>query len=256
MIDYGQAQKAAREWWRAERRREEGHEERTGPFTVASAIAEYLTSLEHRGREICLSRAAGRRDAHSARTRLAASRQAQSQAHRGLAPWTCREAPLARSKPGRKPNLRKSDGSADGIRRRRVTANRIFTVLKAALNHAWKAGHVASDDPWRRVKPFKGVETARVRYLSEDECVRLVNACAPDFRNLVRGALLTGCRYSELASATCGGFQPGRWHRHCSREQGGEASACRAHRAKANNFFSLTAGKLAAGPIFSRPDGE
>jgi integrase len=30
------------------------------------------------------------------------------------------------------------------------------------------------------------------------ECVRLVNACEPAFRNLVRGALLTGCRYSEL----------------------------------------------------------
>jgi integrase len=41
-------------------------------------------------------------------------------------------------------------------------------------------------------------ETARVRYLSEAECVRLVNACEPAFRNLVRGAMLTGCRYSEL----------------------------------------------------------
>jgi hypothetical protein len=65
------------------------------------------------------------------------------------------------------------------------------TVLKAALNHAWKAGHVASDDAWRQVKPFKGVETA-LRYLSEAECVRLVNACEPAFRNLVRGAMLTG----------------------------------------------------------------
>ena len=42
--------------------------------------------------------------------------------------------------------------------------------------------------------------TARVRYLSEAECVRLVNACEPAFRNLVRGALLTGCRYSELTA--------------------------------------------------------
>jgi integrase len=28
---------------------------------------------------------------------------------------------------------------------------------------------------------------------------KLANACDPDLRNLVRGALLTGCRYSELA---------------------------------------------------------
>src|SRR5262249_29696135 len=106
---------------------------------------------------------------------------------------------LARSKPGKKPNHRKADKSPDGVRSRRATANRVMTVLKAALNHAWKAGHVASDDAWRRVPPFKAVETARVRYLAEAECTRLVNGCEPAFRNLVRGALLTGCRYSELA---------------------------------------------------------
>jgi hypothetical protein len=52
--------------------------------------------------------------------------------HQGLA-----EKPaLARSKPGRKPNYRKVDRSTDGIRKRRATANRILTVLKATLNHA------------------------------------------------------------------------------------------------------------------------
>jgi hypothetical protein len=61
-----------------------------------------------------------------------------------------------------------------------------------------------SDDAWRRVKPFKAVDTARVRYLSEAECVRLVNACEPAFRGLVRGALLTGCRHSELAALRAG----------------------------------------------------
>lgn len=77
---------------------------------------------------------------------------------------------------------------------------------KAALNHAWKAGHVTSDDAWRRAKPFRGVETARVRYLSEAECLRLVNACEPAFRDLVRGAMLTGCRYSELTTVHVADF--------------------------------------------------
>ena len=45
--------------------------------------------------------------------------------------------------------------TSDGVRKRRAIANRIFTVLKAALNHAWKAGHIATDDAWRRVQPFK-----------------------------------------------------------------------------------------------------
>src|SRR6185312_14196304 len=49
IFDYGQAQGAAREWWRAEHRREEGHDTRQGPFTVADAIADYLKAYERRG---------------------------------------------------------------------------------------------------------------------------------------------------------------------------------------------------------------
>jgi integrase len=86
----------------------------------------------------------------------------------------------------------------DAIRKRRATANRVLTVLKAALNHAWREGTVPTDDAWRRVSPFKGVDSPVIQYLSEEEVRRLVNACAADFRDLVRGALLTGCRYGEL----------------------------------------------------------
>ena len=49
ILDYGQAQRAAREWWRAELRREEGHDTRQGPFTVADAVADYLKAYERRG---------------------------------------------------------------------------------------------------------------------------------------------------------------------------------------------------------------
>jgi len=52
ILDYGQAQKTARAWrawWRTELRREEGHDTRSGPYTVADAIADYLKELEGRG---------------------------------------------------------------------------------------------------------------------------------------------------------------------------------------------------------------
>lgn len=55
-----------------------------------------------------------------------------------------------------------------------------------------------SNDAWNRVKPFRNVEAARIRYLTEGECKRLINAADPDFRRLVRAALYTGCRYGEL----------------------------------------------------------
>src|SRR6266404_109408 len=49
VLDYGQAQKASREWWRAELRHEEGHDTRIGPYTIADATADYLKEFEGRG---------------------------------------------------------------------------------------------------------------------------------------------------------------------------------------------------------------
>jgi integrase len=102
--------------------------------------------------------------------------------------------------------------SADGdeaVRRRRASANRVLTMLKAALNHAYDEGHVSNRDAWgRKLKPFRGVEVARVRYLTVDEAQRLINAADPEFRPLVRAALETGCRYSELARLEVHDFNP------------------------------------------------
>lgn len=90
------------------------------------------------------------------------------------------------------------------LRQRRATANRVLTVLRALLNYAWRERLVKSDEAWRRVKPFRRVDAPRIRYLTEDECTRLLNACPPDLRDLARGALLTGCRYGELCELCCG----------------------------------------------------
>jgi multidrug resistance efflux pump len=67
------------------------------------------------------------------------------------------------------PASAKSSGvsNADGIRKRRATANRRPTLLTAVLNHTWKAVRVASDDAWRPIMPFKAVKTACIRCLSE-----------------------------------------------------------------------------------------
>jgi len=84
------------------------------------------------------------------------------------------------------------------VRRRRATANRTLTILKAALNHAFAHGKVASDSAWRRVRPFREADAARIRYLAPDECQRLIDGADPAFRPLVQAALATGCRYGEL----------------------------------------------------------
>jgi integrase len=189
VLSYSQAQEKARAFFARKAREAAGdmapHE---GPYTVADAMAAYLKAYERRGGK-AIYETARTIEAHILPAlgsipivKLTAKKIEDW--HHGLA-----EKPaLMRTKAGCKPNFRKADKTADGIRKRRSTANRILTVLKAGLNYAWNTGHTSSDDAWRRVKPFKAVEMARVHYLTEDECVRLVNGCEPAFRNLVRGA--------------------------------------------------------------------
>jgi integrase len=108
-------------------------------------------------------------------------------------------APRVRTRKGEKQKHREASDDDEAIRRRRSTANRTLTILKAALNRQWREGNVPSDAAWRRVEPFEAVEAARVRYLTVAEAKRLINASdAEDFRPLVQAGLLTGARYGEL----------------------------------------------------------
>ena len=95
---------------------------------------------------------------------------------------------------------------AEVRRRRQSSANRILTTLKAALNRAWREDRIASDKAWRSVKPFANANASRARYLPSTECQRLINASPTGFRELVQAALLTGCRYSELAALVAKDF--------------------------------------------------
>ena len=54
---------------------------------------------------------------------------------------------------------------ANAVRRRRSTANRLLTILKAALNHAFHDGRVLSDDAWRKAKPYREVDAPVVLFL-------------------------------------------------------------------------------------------
>ena len=256
VFSFAQAQERAREFFKRKAREAAGelapHE---GPYTVNDALAAYVKAYERRGGKALYDtrRAA---DTHIVPElgALPVSKLTTGKIEdwlHGLAETPAR----LRAKRGGEPRYRRLDRSAEGVRKRRATANRVLTVLKAALNHAWKAGRVASDDSWRRVHPFRAVETARIRYLLEAECARLANACDRDYRNLVSGALLTGCRYSELARMQVADFNP-------------EAGVVTVRASKANkprhvtlteegqaHFAALTAGKAPNDQIFARDDG-
>lgn len=96
----------------------------------------------------------------------------------------------------------------DEKRSRKSTANRILTALKAMLNKAYEDGLVSANDAWKRVKPFSDVDEPVIRFLKPDEAIRLINACQEDFRRLIKAALMTGARYSELAGMKVEDYSP------------------------------------------------
>ena len=99
-------------------------------------------------------------------------------------------------------------GYRDFLRRRKCTANSYLSILKSALNRAWRQGAIRSNDSWARVRPFPNVSEARIRFLSLDEIGRLLNSTPLPFGNLVRAALLTGARYGELTGLRVSDYLP------------------------------------------------
>jgi integrase len=209
VFDYWQAQAAAKAWAEQQRLIDAGVAHR-GPYAVADAIRDYLEEVRTEKKPDAVRDAEYRFNAFVlpelgklscealTRDRLLKWRNAQASRPKRV-----------RSKPGAtEPATKPTPDDDDARRKRKVTANRILTMLKAALNRAYQAGRVPSDHAWRRVKPFPKVEEAVVRYLTADEAKRLVNACPAEFRRLVQAAILTGCRYSELARLTCADYNP------------------------------------------------
>jgi integrase len=104
----------------------------------------------------------------------------------------------------------------DARRRRQASTKRVWNLLKASLNRAWRAGWVSTDGAWRALKLFEDVDVARGRYLSIEECRRLINASPGAFRTLVQAALLTGARYGSLIRLTVGDISINREQQHAA----------------------------------------
>ena len=204
ILNYAQAQKRALEW-RADN--DGGQKAPTGPLTVRDAIDRYLTALEHKAARPP-TREYGPTCTYCPSL---GSELVEDLTTERLQRWLADIAKLP-------PRLRQKLGAAaprykvvpaddETKRRRRSTANRVLTILKAALNYSFDEGHVKSNNAWgRRLKPFRAVDAARTRFLSVAEAKRLVNASDPDFRNLVMAGLHTGARFGELARLTVADF--------------------------------------------------
>ena len=256
VLSFTQAQEAARKWFAHVARRDRG-EVRNGPYTVRESVEEYLAWLQ-------AHRKTGYDARHRVRTHIVphlgdiqCDRLTTAEIQRWLRDLAASPARLRSKKDAKKPNLRRLDkADHEAIRRRRASANRTLTVLKAALNRAWREGKIPSDGAWRRVEPFEEVDAARVRYLTVAEAKRLLNACKPDFRRLAQAALVTGARYGELTALRTSDFNPDSGTIHVRTSKSGKGRHVVLNDEGLALFMSLAAGKSRDTVLLMRADGS
>jgi len=200
VFDYWQAQNQARNWAERQRLVAAGIVH-TGPYKVADAVNDYLDNMAAEKKPAAVRGAKYIFDAWILPE--LGSLEVDKLTTEQLARWRNKIATepkrIRTKRTASKHATRETPDDDDARRARKATANRILTMLKAALNRAYFADRAASDSAWRKVKPFKRVDEAVVRYLTIAEARRLVSVCSQDFRKLLEAALYTGCRYAELA---------------------------------------------------------
>jgi integrase len=257
ILDFWQAQTAARKRMASRARAAAGI---AGPFTVADAMDGYLRFLRDDGRSEEAIRDVEYRDRAFIRPKLG-ERDASSLTSEQLKEWRdnlAKSAPRLRTKSGEKQKHRDVSGN-EARRARRASANRTWTVLRAALNRAFAADKVDSDKAWRKVKPYKNVDGVRARYLTVAEAKRLINASDADFRPLIHAALLTGARYGQLAQLAVSDFNPDvGTMRLRTRKGDGSEKVYHAHLTEEGRRFfkQACAGRDGADLIFKKRDGS
>lgn len=164
--------------------------------------------------------------------------------------------PRRRTQMGKKQQFGDKPETDDGKRARKSTANRILTVLKAILNKAFQDELLSDDSAWRKVKPFPNADEPITRFLTHAESIRLINVCRPDFRELVKGALFTGARSSELTrlKATNVNLDTGLVYI-TAEAKSGKGRYVPLHDDALDFFKGLVAGKRGDGLVFIKQDG-
>ena len=256
VLDFSQAQQMARQRHTVLTRQAKGLPTDTvGPYTVRACLIDYIRFLERE-----------RRTANDARWRAEAlilpsmgNIACVDLTADRIRDWLDKAAktpPRLRTRNGGKQQYSDfDDGDGEQRRKRRATTNRTLTILKAALNRAVREKKLANDDAWRWVQPFQEADAARVRYLTLDECKRLINTIQGEFRELVQAALLTGCRFGELAALVCRDFNPDSGTLHVRTSKSGKGRHVVLNDEGIEFFRRVTAGRTGGELVLRKPAG-
>jgi integrase len=182
VLSFGEAQEKARAWFTQQ------VAPKPGAMTLQQAIDAYVAYLHAEKRSGV--------DAERRLKQLVPSKLAV----RPVAELTRREIEAWRNG-----MVKRAPADADAERRSKDSANRVLTMLRAALNRAAadEDNAIPSDKAWRAVKPFKDVSRPRSLMLDAAQRQRLINATSGALRDLIIATLYTGSRPApgEIAQA-------------------------------------------------------
>jgi integrase len=273
VLTWAQANAKAREWFEVASHEAillaGGQLPRKGPYTVAQALDDYFKDAERRGVKgvdrdkqrsaVWIERELGALDvAKLTRERIENWMQKMAEAPPRRREGKQGPKPPKKAKPGAEsePVKAPQPPTEDQKRARKDSANRVLTTLKAALNHALDRNRVKHGEAWQAVAPYRETTNARIRHLSSEEQVRLVNACPPDFRRLVKGALYTGARYGELTRLRVGDFHASEGFIFIEKSKSGKKRHIVLIEEARVFFLSITAGRSSDELMFLRDGVE
>ena len=253
VLSFSQAQEKARKWFVEAKQADHGIN--LADLIVDDAIEDYLTAYKKKGKSLDRMNYS-----INAYIRPAFSKEKVTKlTKRKIEKWhldVSETLPRLRTRKGHEQKYRDISADPEATRRRQVTANRMLTILKAILNHAANEYPALSDDAWRRVKVFKDAEVARVRYLSDKEAQRLVNAAEEPFRSIVVAGLLTGCRYGELVNLQAADYNPDAGTIHIRISKSGKPRHVVLTDEGQQHFERAAAGKGGDDLLFKTPNGN
>ncbi len=256
VLSFPQAQEAARTWFSALALADAG-DVSTGPYSVRQAMDDYLADRE-RIRRKRLDRTRGIIKAHILPS--LGNVDLSKLTHGKVKAWRdaiAEAPPRVRTRRGAEQAFRTIEATdSESMRKRQATANRILTVLKAALNLAHENRRVSSKAAWEAVKPFREVDLAKVRFLTPAEVTALTTACEPDFQTIVKAALLTGCRYGELTALRVGAFHSDSKSIFIEKSKNGTARHVALNDEGVAFFSRLAKGREPSAKMFFRANGK
>ena len=248
VLDFWQAQEAVR----VDRPTGSALRRKPGAFTVADAVAEYLASLRGKPSQ---RNAENSLNAHV--LPLLGEHAVTGLRDDDYRDWLHKvaESP-ARRRSAKGAVLYRDDDLNDPetVRKRQATASNVWGQFRAALNLAHDRRKVppTAKEEWERIEGFKGVNVPRQRFLTVPEVRRLLNATEADFRVLVRAALETGARYSELSRLDVLDYNTDTGMLHVRKSKVGKDRHIRLTEAGRAFFQQLAVGRPGSAPLLGR----